>query len=503
MPRLASVTGLVLLFLGTVSCGYAADARPAASAPERMWCRSVHFPTNLLPAFSGHEDDIPNTISCLLEVHPTLAPFVLVFSDRGKLGAGRGLSKYRWRVGISPLADPAKQQPMPVAEFPRGCGLEVADFNFDGYTDIALPRDFTEGDLGAFKECWHNYLLFEPATAAFVQNEALSALSGLSFDAASKEVKSYSDDGRAGALYTAGIYRFEGGDLVLHRRERRRWDDATRCLRRTVEERRDGAMQVVRDEVVGESTSRLYEADEWELLDVLPANMGRRLRGIRVLALRSRPDPTKEEYDQRYRLDVLVVQGNDVLYRFSRDKLNPPAGVGEAEALLVERGFLDARMELKDVTNDGVPEVLFISGVYTGLNEVTLYHVIHCNGATRRCWDARHSGFITCRRQEFRWLEWRQRVVAVHARPVCDETCDFRYCAAPFEFVAYGWDAAKERFVVAKSLKTTERLTEDGIDANRRYVDQLLRELTGGLRPRTPGGYEPSTAPAAGASAAR
>ena len=61
------------------------------------------------------------------------------------------------------------------------------------------------------------------------------------------------------------------------------------------------------------------------------------------------------------------------------------------------------------------------------------------------------------------------------AFPVPDETCDFRYCAAPFEFDAYAWDAAKRRFVLTRSLKTKERLTDDADDAKRRYVDRLLR----------------------------
>lgn len=472
----AAAAGLVVLFLGAASSAHAADSATAPPAADPPPCRTVDFPTQFVAGFRGFEQDIPATISCVLDIHPTLGGYLLTFSNRVKR-TEHDVDRWRHTVTASPRSDPSNRLALPEADFPGqgGCGLEVGDFNFDGFTDLALPRDFKKVALGAIANCRRSFLLFDPATSGFIENEALGALGDPWFDGVTREVGSYSDDGRAGALYTMGRYRFEGRHLVLYYRERRSWDEAARSIRATVEERRDGVLRMLSDQLVGQGSAGLYAPEAWELVDELDVDMGAALPGMKVVVLRSRPDPTQDEDDQPYLLDVLLVHGTQVLYRFARDELHPPEGVDDAEALRVEHGFLDARITSNDVTNDGVPEILFSTGECTGFDEVTLYHVIHCDGATRRCWDARHPNFITCRRDDFRWLRSKRGTVAVRATPVPDDTCEFRYCAAPFEFIAYTWDTGSQQFLATRSLKTKERLDKDGIQANRRYVDELLR----------------------------
>ena len=55
--------------------------------------------------------------------------------------------EWRYKVEVSDAADPSRVQSLPDAKFPGigGCGIEVGDFNFDGFTDFALPRDFVDG----------------------------------------------------------------------------------------------------------------------------------------------------------------------------------------------------------------------------------------------------------------------------------------------------------------------------------------------------------------------
>ncbi len=440
-------------------------------------CRNVHFATQLVPGYDGREEHIPKVIRCALEVQAPLPKYTVTFSEikaeRPRSQAGR----YQWDVDITDSSDPSHRQVVDQATFPGegGCGMEVGDFNLDGFVDVALPRDFAErGGLGGIKNCRRTFLLFDPQTRGFVRNEALSALVGPSFDAPSGEVRTYDDDGRGGALYTVTRYRFEGTALVMQARERRRWDAACRCLATTVEERHGDSLSVVKEETLGEGTGDLYDLTKWDLVNVVRGVLGR-IGDVTILVLRSRPEASKDEDDQDLQIDVVLARSGAVLYRFSEQALTPPEGISAEEAERPERGFLTDRVELKDVTNDGTPEVLFTSGVYTGFNEVTLYHAIHCDRTTERCRDARDVRFVTHRRDRFEWGSSKRGTVAVTASPEPDDSCEYRYCAAPFRFTSFVWDPVRARFVVSKSIKTAERLEDDSAERMRYYTRLLLR----------------------------
>lgn len=87
--------------------------------------------------------------------------------------------------------------------------LQLVDANFDGFPDLLIPG--MSG--GAGPNSTQNVFLFDPAHQRFVFDAALSGMSQLSIDAASRTVSTASRDGCCG--YTSETYRYAGKALEL------------------------------------------------------------------------------------------------------------------------------------------------------------------------------------------------------------------------------------------------------------------------------------------------
>src|SRR5437867_2213865 len=112
---------IILSMLGPVQ----ADDELVGPVIPVLPCRTANFVSDFVIGYRGYESDIPSAVSCLLRMGRTSPDHLLTFSN------------WRWNVTVSPRDDPTKSQVLPDAKFPGegGCGLEIGDFNFDGFTD--------------------------------------------------------------------------------------------------------------------------------------------------------------------------------------------------------------------------------------------------------------------------------------------------------------------------------------------------------------------------------
>src|SRR6266849_5356181 len=131
LAAMASLTILLVAF----GPARANDEFVGPVIPDVLPCRTAHSASDFLPEYHGNEWEIPPTIRCVLRVGRTSPEYLVTFSNLVKRSTGEVLERWHWNVTAAPRDDPTKTQVLPDAEFPGegGCGIEVGDFNFDGF----------------------------------------------------------------------------------------------------------------------------------------------------------------------------------------------------------------------------------------------------------------------------------------------------------------------------------------------------------------------------------
>jgi hypothetical protein len=122
--------------------------------------------------------------------------------------------------------------------------METADYNFDGYYDLALETAFKQGNAS------YCIWLYNPKTRRFVASQQLSQLANTRPDPKTKTVISYSK-GECGPCYRQETYRWSKGHLIPVREESVAPADLGLQLPggcgwlRTVREEKNGKMEFV------------------------------------------------------------------------------------------------------------------------------------------------------------------------------------------------------------------------------------------------------------------
>ncbi|MGO9518812.1 MAG: XAC2610-related protein [Candidatus Korobacteraceae bacterium] len=122
--------------------------------------------------------------------------------------------------------------------------METADYNFDGYYDLALETAFKQGNAS------YCIWLYNPKTRRFVASQQLSQLTNTRPDPKTKTVISYSK-GECGPCYRQETYRWSKGQLIPVREESVAPADLGLQLPggcgwlRTVREEKNGKMEFV------------------------------------------------------------------------------------------------------------------------------------------------------------------------------------------------------------------------------------------------------------------
>jgi hypothetical protein len=124
-------------------------------------------------------------------------------------------------------------------------------------------------------------------------------------------------------------------------------------------------------------------------------------------------------------------------------------------------------LELRDVTGDQVPEIIFHSGWMAASDHETDIHILqYVNGPTKFR-DIRGDHFFESWWWKFRWLDLDGRTVAIVAEPVERSEDPEVACHACPKFHKYRvsrWDQGKGSFVLSETIPSTGKLHADDED---------------------------------------
>jgi hypothetical protein len=111
------------------------------------------------------------------------------------------------------------------------------------------------------------------------------------------------------------------------------------------------------------------------------------------------------------------------------------------------RFYRDDYLEIRDVTNDGVPEVLFHSGFEGASDATTLEHILFYDKLGASFVDVAPASFYNSGTHGLRWLNLAGRTFIViadrnwPATTPLDDQC--HYCPSPFKYDASLWGIRK------------------------------------------------------------
>lgn len=142
-------------------------------------------------------------------------------------------------------------------------------------------------------------------------------------------------------------------------------------------------------------------------------------------------------------------------------------------------------LELRDVTGDRVPEIIYRSGWAGASSSSTEIHVLQYSAAIpARFRDIRSNRFVESNWQHFRWLGVGNQTVAIVAVPIertADPTLNCHSCPKFHEYPIYRWDNASSSFVVIETVPRTGGLHTDGEDPLQTDWEYILERLQNGL----------------------
>jgi hypothetical protein len=170
----------------------------------------------------------------------------------------------------------------------------------------------------------------------------------------------------------------------------------------------------------------------------------------------------------RYAANLLLAEGRRVVYQFFPTVPGWNSTKGKVLHYMIHEG-----VDIRDVTGDGIPEILF----YTedpGISESAIdVHVVRLNPRTHRFSEA-FTFHISSWWERLRWMAQAGHVYAIVAEGVDPAAGDHdapgacHSCPKPVTITAYEWDNGKNSFVV-KTHEVTSQTFGDPLDALKEY----------------------------------
>lgn len=145
--------------------------------------------------------------------------------------------------------------------------------------------------------------------------------------------------------------------------------------------------------------------------------------------------------------------------------------------------YMDDYLEAKDVTNDGIPEVLYHSGFLGASNSYTHENIIRYDPASRSFIPVAPNNFGTSNRVTDRWVTVAGLVFKVVADPLspydANDPHSCEGCPKFYEYYAYKWDPDVLAFVQITTATSTKDF-EFGIDPLDQDLNLVISRISPG-----------------------
>ncbi len=213
-----------------------------------------------------------------------------------------------------------------------------------------------------------------------------------------------------------------------------------------------------------------FDPDQWETVKTQTANFGPTLPAAIVQLLVSKEpithDPNPGGSDSKYRMvNVVVRAGEHIIYQYCWLPLAYHAGRA------AEDFFHDANLELRDVTNDGIPEILFHSGIWSAD-----LHVLHYDPGPTAVEPFRDVA-LPAWELGFTWFDVAGRTVAiVSTAEMKDPNC--WTCPRGHHYEVYEWTSPQQAFTLRHTVPSPGQLQNVGTDPFAVDAGYLRADLT-------------------------
>lgn len=193
-----------------------------------------------------------------------------------------------------------------------------------------------------------------------------------------------------------------------------------------------------------------YDHRQWKVIKQVTASFGTTVGAFDVELLESLSQTGESGTgDPMYDVQLLIREADKVDYEFtnSANERLPDETAGF---------YMDDGLEIKDVTNDGIPETLFHSGFLAVSDFEIVEHVLRYDRAHRSFTDVAPTSFYNSGTHGLRWLDIGRRTFAVTAdrnwspTVAVEDRC--HYCASPFQYDIYQWSEKAASFVKLRRL---------------------------------------------------
>ncbi|MBV9399610.1 MAG: hypothetical protein JO062_16625 [Bryobacterales bacterium] len=154
---------------------------------------------------------------------------------------------------------------------------------------------------------------------------------------------------------------------------------------------------------------------------------------------------------------VVVVAGSRVIANYGTPRRRSPKA--DRPGL-----YIDAYLDIADVTGNAVPEILFHSGFQAVSDSTTYDHILSYNAASHTFSDISREEFYTSGTHGLRWTAVAGRSLLVTAdrnwNPATPAEARCHYCASPFEYRAYMWNRASRSWVEERKVSGAKSYSE-------------------------------------------
>ena len=229
----------------------------------------------------------------------------------------------------------------------------------------------------------------------------------------------------------------------------------------------------------------LFNVHQWTAVQSAVAQFGKEHPNARVQLLKSIAPTGTDGTGERllYSVNLIVVESGRMLYSFV------PLAAPQFDPQRTDLPFymddfgVDAGcpLELRDVTGDRVPEIIFHSGWMGVSDRKTDIHVLQYTAAgPTQFRNIRGDQFFESRWWRFRWLDLDGRTVAIVAEPVerSDEPgVGCHACPKFHRYRVYRWDQEKASFVLSETIPSTGKLHDEHEDPLRTDWAYIVAKL--------------------------
>jgi len=203
-----------------------------------------------------------------------------------------------------------------------------------------------------------------------------------------------------------------------------------------------------------------YDGRGWRVVKRLRATFEKDAAPSSVVLLQSLVPTGRDGLgDPLNDVKLVVLGGETVLYDYVKDRAKP----GD-----IDIGFyMDDFLEVRDVTRDGIPEILYHSGYRGASDSTTIEHILRYDKSRVSFTDVALPSFDNSGTHGLRWLESKGRnFVVIADRKWSDATpledrC--HYCSSPFEYDVCEWSKKEGSFIVYRHLFGKRSYSDSGV----------------------------------------